>query len=262
MNVSKLQRKDKILELLYERGHVEVREIAESFDVSEATARRDLRRLADEDQLELVYGGATLPRRGNYSFQARQARNIEEKRLIGRMAAALVRNGDSILLESGTTVGCMVPYLFTLRDLNVITNSAPVAQQLGERTDFNILFLGGKFRHERMDVVGPFAENAISQLSGYRAFVGADGLSLDIGLTGTDIETAHLYQNVIRHAGETNLLADHTKFSAPTLYKIIGLGAVNRVVTDRPVPAQWARALDREGIDLVLPNAANAQEAM
>ena len=259
MAVPKIQRKDEILKALYERGHLEVRDISARFRISEATVRRDLRRLADEGLLELVYGGATLPRKNNYSLRSRQTQNVEAKRVIGRLAADLVHNGDSLFLDSGTTVGCVVPHLFSKKDLSVITNSNLVAAQLSEHTDFNILQLGGKFRFERMDSVGPFAQTIVEQLRGYRAFVGADGMSLDFGLTCTDIETAHLYRTVIHHASETALLVDHTKFSAPTLYKMAEIDAINRLVTDRPAPPEWAEALERNGIDVISPRQGSSE---
>jgi len=215
--------------------------------------RRDLRRMADEGLLELVYGGATLPRKGNYSIHYRQTRNIEAKRLIGRLAAELVHNDDSLFIDSGTTCACMAPNLTRKRNLSILTNSSLVAAEIGEKTDFTVLQLGGKFRYERMDSVGPFAQMLIEQVSGYRAFLGADGLGLDIGLTSTDIDTAHLYRSVILHASDTTLLVDHTKFSAPTLYKIIGMDTINRLVTDQAPPPEWMDLLERHDIDVILP---------
>ena len=254
--VPKIRRKDEILRILYEQGHVEVRPLSEILNVSEATTRRDLRRMSDEGLLELVYGGATLPRNGNYSIRSRQTRNTEAKRVIGQLAAGLVRNGDSLFIDSGTTCACMVPNLLTRQDLSIITNSNLVAAEIGERTNFNVLQLGGKFRFERMDSVGPFAQMIVEQLSGYRAFIGADGLALDIGMTSTDVDTAYLYRSVVLHASETTLLVDHTKFNAPALYKILGLDTVNRVVTDQPPPSEWMDLLERNGIDLILPQPA------
>lgn len=260
--VPKIQRKDEILRALYEKGHLEIREISTRFGVSEATVRRDLRRLADDGHLELVYGGATIPRKNSYSIQSRQTRDIEAKRIIGKLAAALVRNGDAIFLDSGTTCACLVPHLLARNNLKVITNSNLLAAQLGEQTDFEVIQLGGRFRFERMDSVGPFAQMMMEQLSGYRAFVGADGISLDFGLTCTDIETAHLYRSVIHHASETTLVADHTKFSAPTLYKMVGIEAINRLVTDRPISPEWNDVLERNGIDIIFPGQTNGNGAL
>lgn len=255
-NVTKVQRKDEILKVLFEKGHVEVKSLAEAFNVSEATARRDLRNMADEGLVELVYGGATMPRRGNYSLRVRKTRNVEAKRVIARLAAPFIQNRDAVFIDSGTTCGCLTPHLLSRQELSIITNSNLIAAEIGERTDFNVLQVGGKFRYERMDSVGPFAQMIMEQLSGYKAIIGADGLGLDIGLTSTDIETAHLYQTAIRHASETILLADHSKFSAPALYKISGIELVNRCVTDRPPSPEWQALLEKYGIDLVCPEAA------
>jgi DeoR/GlpR family transcriptional regulator of sugar metabolism len=253
MALSKIQRRDEILKTLYEQGHVEVRHIAQRLGTSEATARRDLRGLADEGVVDLVYGGATVPRTGNYTLQSRQRRNIDAKRAIGRLAADLVRSGDSLFIDSGTTCGAMVPHLLVRHDLTVITNCNLVAAQLGEHSDSNIIQLGGKFRFERMDSVGPLAQAAIERLSGFHAFVGADGLGFGVGLTSTDVDTASLYRTVIEQAAQSTLLVDHTKFSAPALHKIIDVGTVDRIVTDRPPPDGWAVALGRAGVEVIVP---------
>lgn len=254
MSISKLQRKDQILKALYEKGHLEVRELSLRFSISEATVRRDLRRLADDDLIELVYGGATIPRKNNFSIRGRQARNIEAKEIIGRLAVhKLVREGDCIFVESGSTCACMIPHLLGFQKLDVITNSTTIAAELGKHANFNVLLLGGKFRYERMDSVGPFAQMVIEQLSGYRSFIGADGMSMDFGLTCTDVETAHLYRSVINHASLTTVLVDHTKFSAPTLYKLIDLSGINCVITDRIPPQDWIEVLNRLDIDLIYP---------
>lgn len=251
-NLTKIQRKERLLDTLMDQGHIEVRQASERFDVSEATIRRDLRTMADEGLMELVYGGATLPRKGNYSFRSRKSRNMEAKRLIGKTAAALVRDGDSLFIDSGTTAECMVPHLLARKDLNIITNSNIVAATIGEQTQFQVLQLGGKFRYERMDSVGPFAEMVMQQLSGYRCFIGADGLGQTVGLSSTDVETAHLYKTAILHASETILLADHTKFGAPALYKIVGMEAVHRVVTDRMPTGEWPDFLNRLDIEIIV----------
>jgi DeoR family transcriptional regulator of aga operon len=254
MSVPKIQRKEEFLKLLYEKGHLEVRDIADRFGISGATVRRDLHRMAEEGLLELVYGGATLARKDNYSIRSRQTLNVEAKRAIGKLAAGFVRNGDTIFIDSGTTCDCMVPHLLSKRDLVVITNSNLVAAQLGESTSFSIIQLGGRFRFARMDSVGPHALMVMRNLSGYHAFVGTDGLTRDLALTSTDSETADLYRAVIENASETTLLVDHTKFGAPALHRFAEIGAVRRLVTDLPVAEEWAKVLERLGTEVVCPS--------
>ena len=249
-------RRDLILATAYEQGHVDVKSLDRRMDISEATVRRDLRLLAEEHLLELVYGGATLPRNSDFSFRAKSQRNIEAKRTIGRLAADLVADNDQIFIDSGTTTFEMCPYLRPRRSLSVIVNSARLAVELGGLPQIDVIVLGGQYRNDRSDMVGPLALSTLEQLRGYQAFIGADGLALDFGVTASDIDSAHLYRLAIRHAREVILLVDHTKLQAPSLYKITEFDSIARVVTDEPPPAEWSRFFTEQQIDVIHPGCA------
>lgn len=245
------QRREKIRGRIQATGHVAVKSLAADMDVSEATARRDLRALADAGQVDLVYGGATLPHAADFSLQSREGRNVEAKRVVGDLAAALVKDGEMLYVDSGTTCFEMRHALAGRKGLSVIVNSTRLAVELGKNPEISVVQLGGHYRAERMDAVGPLAVAAIEQLRGYVAFLGADGLDMDFGLTASDIQTAFLYQHVLRNARESILLVDHTKFLTPSLFKICPWDAVSRVVTDRPPDAPWVDFLNRSGIELI-----------
>lgn len=249
------QRRDLILKTAYARGSVDVKSLAREMGISEATVRRDLRLLAEENLIELVYGGATLPRSADFSFRARSLRNIEAKRTIGRLAAELVRDHDQIFMDSGTTTFEMCPFLRRRRGLSVIVNSARLAVELGSLPEIGIIVLGGQYRSDRNDLIGPLALSTLEQLRGYQAFIGADGLSTDFGVTASDIDSAHLYRQVIRHAREVVLLVDHTKLQAPSLYKITEFDSIACVVTDQQPDDAWCRFFEANGIRLIHPEA-------
>lgn len=254
-------RREAILERLSARGHVTIRDLASDLAVSEATVRRDLRQLADEGLLDLVYGGATARRIADQSLQARSQQNFEAKRIIGHLAGQLVNDGDMLFIDAGTTCYEMRHSLLRRRRLNVILTSTRLAEDLGANPDIEIIALGGHYRPERMDFVGPLAANAIEQLRGYTAFIGADGLSPEFGVSANDIQTAYLYQHLLRNARETILLADHTKFAAPSLFRICGLDAISRVVTDRPPEPEWLLTLSALGIQVITPSQSFEDEA-
>lgn len=253
MSLSTKQRREQILSRIYEDGHVEVKTLAVLMAVSEATVRRDLRSLADERQLELVYGGAMLPRSGDFSFRSKSQRNIEAKRTIGRLAAGLIPDHETIFIDSGTTSFEMAPYLRRRRGLKVILNSVRLAAELGGGEGLDLIIIGGQYRADRMDTIGPLATSALDQLRGYVAFIGADGLSVDFGVTASDIDSAHLHRLAIQNARETVLLVDHSKLLVPSLYKIADLSAVNRVVTDKEPPRQWVEYFEERGIEVIYP---------
>lgn len=251
MHVGTEQRKKFILEEIYKHGKVLVKELASKMGVSDATIRRDLRALSDQRLVELIYGGATLPRSSDYSFLAKQTRNIDEKRIVGRLAARLVRDNDLIFIDSGTTCFQMVPYIKLKRGISVIANSLRVAVELSDAESINVILIAGQYRPERMDCIGPLAVATIEHLRGYIAFIGADGLCMDFGITAADIDSAHLYSAVVKNAREAILVVDHTKFFTPSLFKIVDWNAISRVVVDRRPDDRWVEFLDSKGIELI-----------
>ena len=260
MSHSTKQRRERIIAQLYQRGHVSVKALAVEMGISEATVRRDLKALADERVLQLVYGGAALRRNSDFSFRSKSIRNVEAKRIIGSLAAALIGDDDQIFIDSGTTCFEMAPFLKSKRALSVIVNSVRLMAELDNAPGLNIIALGGQYRPDRMDTIGPLATATLDQLRGYLCFMGADGLSMDFGPTASDIESAHLYRLAVRNARETILLVDHSKFLTPSLFKIVDWETISKVVTDTGLSAPWAQFLRSRNIGLICPDAAGAAE--
>ena len=247
------ERRDAIITRILRRGHVAIKELSSDLCVSEATARRDLRVLADAGEVELVYGGATLPHTSDHSITSRALRNAEAKRVIGELAAGLVSDHEMLYIDAGTTCYEMRHYLQRKRGLSIVLNSTRLTIELGASADASIIQLGGHYRADSMDAVGPLAVAAIDQLRGYLAFIGADGLGMDFGLTANDIQTAYLYQHVLKNAREAILLVDHTKFISPSLFRICGWDGISRIVTDRQPDADWLAFLHEKGIEVLCP---------
>jgi len=245
-------RRQKIMAQLLDRKHVTVKELASSMDVSGATVRRDLKALANEEDLQLVHGGATLPHQKDFSFRAKQLRATDEKRIIGRLATALVMDGDQVFLDSGTTCSEMVPYLKKLHALTVLANSARLALELNA-PGLSIFLIGGEYRPDRMDTVGPMAMSTLNQVRGYAAFIGADGLSMDFGPSASDVASAHLHRIVIQNAREAVLLVDSSKFGYASLFQIVDWSHIDKVVTDCEPDQPWKRFLEEQDIELITP---------
>lgn len=252
MTASSQNRHDLILKTLCETGQASIKDLAQLLNVSEATARRDLKYLAAKGELELTYGGAALPRLGNYSFHSKEMRNIEAKRAIGRLAAEQVQDNDLIFLSAGTTSFQMAPYLNRKRGLSVIGNSTRLAMEL-TAPGITFLLLGGLHRADKLDTVGPLALKMLEHLRGYRAFIGTDGLSMEFGWTASDVESAHLYAQTLLNAKETILLADHTKFEAPSLYRIGDFENISKIITDTRPPEPWLAFFEKKGIGVIFP---------
>ncbi|MHC4905642.1 MAG: DeoR/GlpR family DNA-binding transcription regulator [Planctomycetota bacterium] len=244
------QRRDEILSLAYQSGHVSVRKIADRLDVSEATVRRDLHELADEGLLQLTHGGASVTRNSDYSFLSKSTRNLTAKKVIAEIAADIIHNGDQIFLDSGTTCFVAAPVLRGKKQLSVIVNSVRTAQEL-HSPSVDVLLLGGQFRQERMDTVGPIAIETLEHFRGYRAFLGADGISMDFGLTSVDVESAHINKLASSNAQESILLADSSKFDNPKLYKIMDFANLSMVISEKEPPVEWMKFFDAKEINVL-----------
>jgi len=258
MSKSALNRHKAILGLVQSSGHVAVRDLTREMDVSEATVRRDLRTLAQQQKVDLVYGGATAPRNTEHSLMARANRNVEAKSVIGRLSTALVADHQMLFVDAGTTCFEMRHDLYKRKGLTVIVNSTRLAVELGNNSDASVIMLAGQYRPDRMDVVGPLAAHSIDQLRGYVAFLGADGLDPEFGISASEVQTAFLYQHVIRNARETILLADHTKFAAPSLFRIGDMDSISKIVTDRAPSTEWMHFFASKEIELIYPGSAES----
>lgn len=244
------ERRKQIMVQLLEKRHLTVKELAASMHVSGATVRRDLRALAGEEELLLVHGGATLPRHADFSFRAKQLRAVEQKRMIGRFAASLLADGDQVFLDAGTTCSEMVPCLKKMHGVTVLTNSARLALQLNT-PGLSVFLIGGEYRPDRMDTVGPMAMSTMNQVRGYVAFIGADGLSMDFGPSASDVASAHLHRIVVENAREAVLLVDGSKFGGASLFQIVDWSRISKVVTDREPDERWMRFFDEKQIAVI-----------
>ena len=250
------QRKEQILSSAYQAGYVMVRQLATQLGVSEATIRRDLHGLASEGLLELTHGGASVVRKTDFSFLSKSVRNVKAKEEIAKLASDLITDGEHLFLDSGTTCFQMTPYLRSKRNLSIIINSARMAQELNIPT-INVLMLGGHYRSDRMDTVGPMAAEVLERLRGYRAFLGTDGLGMDFGITASDVDSAHIHSLAAKNATELIVLADNTKFGHPSLYKIMGFNQISTVVTNERPSQEWEEFLESHSVKIVYPGSEN-----
>lgn len=245
-------RKEQILSIAYQQGHISVRELAEQFNVSESTIRRDLHGLADGGLLELNHGGASVVRSTDYSFLSKSVRNIEAKKAIAKMACEMISDGDQIFVDSGTTCFEMAQFLRGKRGLSIITNSIRIAQELYTPA-MNVLIVGGQYRPARLDTVGPIAAEVLEKLRGFRAFLGTDGLGMDFGLSAADVDSAHIYAIAVKNARECVLLADSSKFDNSSLYKIADFGQISTIITEKKPSAKWEDFFGKQDVEVIYP---------
>jgi len=254
MSQATADRRKQIMSQLLEHKQVTVKELAAEMEVSDATVRRDLKALADEQGLRLVHGGAALPRERDFSFQARLMRATEEKKVIGQLASRLIRDGDHVFLDSGTTCSELVPYVKRMHEITILANSARLALEL-DASGVQLFLIGGEYRPDRMDTIGPMAVSTLNQVRGYTAFIGADGLSMDFGPSASDLASAHLHRQVVANACATVLLVDHGKFGNASLFQIVEWSQISTVITDVEPDDPWKQFFSERNIIVIYPGA-------
>ena len=230
------ERQHEIVTLARNLGRVSVTELATRYSVTSETIRRDLDALSTRGLLSRVHGGAVPVdklRLTEASLHDRQVTSPEQKLAIAERAVALLpeRAELTVLLDAGTTTARLCPLLPPWVSM-VVTNSVPIAGELAEREDLNVLLLGGQVRGITQATVGTEAYAALERLRVDVAFIGTNGFSVDHGFSTPDPNEAAIKRAMVATARHVYVLADATKFGAEYLVQFAGLGDVDALITD------------------------------
>ncbi|SFT24128.1 DeoR/GlpR family DNA-binding transcription regulator [Paenibacillus sp. BC26] len=253
------ERKQKILDLLELNGNVSSTELVQLFDVSKETVRRYLDELEGQAKLKKVYGGAVKPSVifEESPYLERITLKREEKNQIGRQAAGLIRDGEVIFLDEGTTLLTVIPHL-TQTGLTVLTHSFPAATLLMEqqnqgRFDGRILFLGGEISALHARCAGSMTETALGHYYIDKAFISVDGIHAEAGLTSLDDSKSAVSRKAISHATEVIVAADYTKLGHRFPYKLGDLEDVTFILCNQAPPTDWDEALAKHPLRWITP---------
>ncbi|HEY0239038.1 MAG TPA: DeoR/GlpR family DNA-binding transcription regulator [Friedmanniella sp.] len=231
-------------------GHGNVRALSERLRVSEATIRRDLRILSDEGKTTRTYGGAVgAPRRLELSLHEKEALFQERKEAIAREAAAHVEDGDTLILDAGTTIGHLAADLGRFADLQVITNGISSILALAGDDDVELISLGGTLRHISRAFVGPLAELVLERLSADITFLGADGLG-PFGISCPTANHAALKSLMASRASRVYVLADSSKIGHTSHQHWVPFQRGWTLITDSNVAAARVDELRSWGLQI------------
>ncbi|NUR89297.1 MAG: DeoR/GlpR transcriptional regulator [Nonomuraea sp.] len=246
------ERRQRILELVRANGAVSLRELAQSVHSSEVTVRRDLRALESEGLLNRHHGGATLP--GELTREASYTHKVTmesaEKAAIADLAAALVEDGDAIVIGPGTTTQEFARRLTRHAELAVVTNSLLVAQVLATSARVEVMLTGGTLRGPILALVGSAAEQSLAGLRVRRAFVSGNGLTSERGLSTPSLQVASVDRALAAAAEEVVVLADHTKIGVDTMVQTIPADRIDHLVTDDAAARDVLDELAGKGVRL------------
>jgi DeoR family transcriptional regulator of aga operon len=248
------ERRRAVLDLINRDGRVLVRNLAQRFGTSQVTIRKDLEVLHSQGALCRTHGGALPVRTGallDPSLREKERLHRKEKMRIGEAAARLVKEGQSVVLDSGTTTTMVARALRDFRNLTVITNAVNIAAELAG-TAIQVILTGGILRENSFSLVGPLAEETLHRLSADILFLGVDGLDVHFGLTTPNLLEAKVNRVMIDIARRTVVVCDSSKFGRRSLSSIAPISAVHQVVTNSRISKADLRALEEAGIEVTL----------
>jgi DeoR family fructose operon transcriptional repressor len=248
------ERHEQILETARAIGRVEVAGLARDLAVTPETVRRDLTALERRGMLRRVHGGAIpVERLGNEPGVAdRETHSAVEKERIARAALDELPDGGSIILDAGTTTVRLAQLLPTDRELTVVTHSIPVATILTTRSNIHLHLLGGVVRPRTLAAVGEWTKSQIEDVFADVAFMGTNGISVERGLTTPDIAEATIKRALIEAARRVVVLADHTKFGREDFARFAPLSAIDTIITDVGIDAEFAGDIENAGPTVVI----------
>jgi DeoR/GlpR family transcriptional regulator of sugar metabolism len=258
MQMSVEERKRLIVERINKQGRVTISEICDLYDVSDMTARRDLRDLDQIGLVHRVHGGAvsSIGRSYEPAYNVRAMTNHEAKKAIGQKAAEFVHDGDSISLDTGTTTVEFARALKEKRNLTIVTNSLTIANEIVSSfsliNDVRLILTGGIVRSVEFSMIGDIAQNTYNTHHVDKAFMGISGVSLEAGLTEYNLDDAQIIKAAISSAQQNIILADSSKLERITFAKVGKLSDVDRIITDQDAPPDLVEKLTKLGLDVIV----------
>jgi len=251
-----IQRRAEILKIIETRGNVQVTELAEMLQTSEVTIRKDLTLLHNRHLLIRTRGGAfknpVVQPDEDDTIGTKCLLNYPAKERIGKLAASLIRDGDNIMLDSGTTTMEIARHLDKFYNLTILTNAMNIAVELMKYQRFTVIILGGHVRINSQSTVGPLALATLQHFNNYKLFLGVDSFSMESGISTPNLEEALLNQSMIASAGQTIAVFDSSKVNKQSFAFIANPEQINTIVTDPSMPETIQNELTQRGVKVLL----------
>jgi DeoR family transcriptional regulator of aga operon len=249
------QRRRNLLDLVDQNGQVTVVDLIKRFSISAVTVRSDLDALASIGAIVRSHGGAVrrLEATQDYPLRTKETLHHIEKVRIGKAAAELVRAGETIILDSGSTTAEIARHLKKLKlpSLTVITNALNIAAELADHVGISLMMIGGLLRPISCSFVGPQAEAMMNDFHADRLFLAVDGFDLENGPSTPDVLEAQLNNVMIRSAKEVNVVADFSKLGRRSVSKIGPFDRIRRLITDKRAAPEFTEGLRKKGIEVI-----------
>ncbi|MEE8728242.1 MAG: DNA-binding transcriptional regulator YciT [Rahnella inusitata] len=242
-------RQQLILQWVNDKQRISVSELSEICQVSEVTIRHDLTQLEQRHYLRRAHGFAVAIQTDD--VDTRMLSNFAQKQKLAKFAASLIRDGETVFFESGSSIALLAQYLSDKKNLTVITVSSYVASLL-KSMPCEVVLLGGMYQKTSQTVVGPLTKMCLQQMNFSKAFMGVDGFTVSTGFTGRDMLRADIVNAVVAKGAENIVLTDSSKFGQINLNSLGPVSAFSRVITDEMLAEEYQRELSGSGIKVSL----------
>ena len=247
------QRQQQILEFIRTHKSAQVVELSSEFGISLSTVRRDLREMEEEGLINRVHGGAVIADNDYESpLLLRSNHYSAEKERIGKAAADLVQNDETIIITSGTTTEMMLPYLAQKQNLTIITNAITIAYKLGQYEHIEVIVLGGWLRRTEYSLLGHIAMQALQDLQASKVFHGIYGIDIESGLTGTFLPEVQTDRAIFAAANELIILADSSKFNQVGPVRLAPIDDITTLITDAGISREQVDAFRKKDVEVIV----------
>jgi DeoR family fructose operon transcriptional repressor len=247
------ERQLRIRQMLDSRDFLDLETLCRELEASESSVRRDLDDLEEENVLKRVYGGAVpaQPRaNGAFDFTVESARYSDEKSRIARLTATLIEDGETVILDGGSTVAAVAGELAS-KPLHIVTNSLPIAETLEARRNIELTLTGGYLDPRIRVMLGPLCEQMLGLIRADVVIMGIGSVS-EAGFSNNNTLVVGSEQKMIEIANRLIIVADHTKFGRSAMIPVAQLSAAHTVVSDSELAPEYAEMLRSKGVDVLL----------
>lgn len=247
------ERRQHVLAKIQTDGRVLVSELSDALGISRITIRKDLDHLESRGLVQRTHGGALAPLSSSIvdpTLQEKERHQLKEKRRIAEASLKLVQEGQCILLDSGTTTTAIARALLGFKNLTVVTNAMNIAAELAG-SNFEVILTGGTLRKNSSSLVGPLAEEMLSEVCADILFLGVDGFDSSYGITTPNVLESRVNRAMVKAAKRVVVVCDSTKFGRRSLAFIAPTSAIHTIVTDTELSAEDAEQLRSAGVNII-----------
>lgn len=249
------ERHQKIYELLRKHKNLSIDKLSSILEISKMTVRRDLDGLIKKGIVQRVHGRAIISRTNEYEppHMIRSLEMMQEKQMIGRLAASLIKNNAVIIVDVGSTLLELVKNIPENNNITVITNWIPVAVELSKKRGlFNLVLVGGKVFTDELSIVGGYPEEMLKDFNADIAFLGVGGISDKFGITDFNMDEVQVKKQMIKSSREVIVLADHLKFGRVAPIKIADIKLIDKIITDDGLKEKDKISIERFDTEVII----------